>query len=86
MMTRHFDPLVDRFIAVRYAMDIFPPFLFQEALTEFMQEGHFARHIRRMRALYKSRRTALVAMERGQRGRHRLAGDDPAGLASWSVR
>ncbi|HEX3987050.1 MAG TPA: PLP-dependent aminotransferase family protein [Acidobacteriaceae bacterium] len=52
--------LVERFIAVRYAMDIFPPSLFQEALTDFMRGGHFGRHIRRMRTLYKSRRTALV--------------------------
>ncbi len=52
--------LVDHFTAVRYAMDIFPSYLFQEVLTDFMGAGHFARHIRRMRALYKTRRTALV--------------------------
>jgi GntR family transcriptional regulator / MocR family aminotransferase len=60
--------LVDRFMAVRYAMDIFPPYLFQEALTEFMHAGHFARHIRRMRTLYKSRRTALVESLRAELG------------------
>jgi GntR family transcriptional regulator/MocR family aminotransferase len=60
--------LVDRFTAVRFAMDIFPPYLHQEALTDFMQEGHFARHIRRMRALYKSRRTALVDCIRAEFG------------------
>jgi GntR family transcriptional regulator / MocR family aminotransferase len=52
--------LVDRFVAVRITMDIFPPYLTQEILTEFMREGHFARHIRRMRLLYSERRTALV--------------------------
>lgn len=52
--------LVERFAAVRFSMDIFPPYLFQEVLTDFMRAGHFGRHIRRMRALYKSRRTALV--------------------------
>jgi GntR family transcriptional regulator/MocR family aminotransferase len=52
--------LVDRFVAVRFATDIFPSFLFQEVLTDFMHGGHFTRHIRRMRALYKDRRTALV--------------------------
>jgi GntR family transcriptional regulator/MocR family aminotransferase len=41
-------------------MDIFPPYLYQEVLTEFMQRGHFTRHIRRMRALYRERRTTLV--------------------------
>ena len=52
--------LVGRFAAVRYAMDIFPPYLYQEVIADFMREGHFARHIRRMRLLYSSRRRALV--------------------------
>jgi GntR family transcriptional regulator/MocR family aminotransferase len=52
--------LVDRYISIRVAMDIFPPYLYQEVLTDFMQHGHFTRHIRKMRALYKERRTALV--------------------------
>jgi len=52
--------LVDRFAAVRYAMDIAPPHFFQAVLTDFMNEGHFARHIRRMRQLYAERRSALV--------------------------
>jgi GntR family transcriptional regulator/MocR family aminotransferase len=41
-------------------MDIFPPYLYQETLTDFMRDGHFARHIRKMRVLYGERRTALV--------------------------
>lgn len=52
--------LVDHFVAVRHAMDIAPPHFFQGVLTDFMNEGHFARHIRRMRQLYAQRRTALV--------------------------
>jgi GntR family transcriptional regulator / MocR family aminotransferase len=52
--------LVSRFAAVRYVMDITPPHFFQAVLTDFMNEGHFARHIRRMRQLYSQRRTALV--------------------------
>jgi GntR family transcriptional regulator/MocR family aminotransferase len=52
--------LVDAFMSVRFSMDIFPPYLFQEVLTDFMGSGHFVRHIRRMRMLYKSRREALV--------------------------
>jgi GntR family transcriptional regulator/MocR family aminotransferase len=50
------------------AMDIFPSYLFQEVLTDFMRSGHFARHIRRMRALYKSRRSALVGSLRAELG------------------
>jgi GntR family transcriptional regulator/MocR family aminotransferase len=52
--------LVERFAAARYTMDIFPPYLYQEVITDFMREGHFARHIRRMRLLYSGRRKALV--------------------------
>ena len=52
--------LVERFIAVRYAIDIFPPYLFQEVIADFMRQGHFARHIRRMRQLYSQRRKVLV--------------------------
>ena len=52
--------LVARFAAVREAMDIFPPALYQAVLTDFILEGHFARHLRRMRLLYRERRDALV--------------------------
>jgi GntR family transcriptional regulator/MocR family aminotransferase len=52
--------LVERYTSVRMAMDIFPPYLYQEVLADFMQRGHFTRHIRKMRALYKKRRTALI--------------------------
>ena len=53
--------LVDRFIMIRRAMDLGPPGFHQEVLADFIGEGHFARHIRRMRVLYHERRTALVA-------------------------
>ncbi len=52
--------LIERFMAVRFSLGVFPSCLFQEVLTDFICDGLFARHIRRMRALYKERRTALV--------------------------
>lgn len=52
--------LVDRFVAVRQAMDIFPSNLNQQVLSDFINQGHFERHIRRMRAIYHDRRNALV--------------------------
>ena len=52
--------LVDRFLIMRRAMDICPSSFFQDVLTDFIGEGHFARHIRRMRVLYRERRNALV--------------------------
>src|SRR5580700_4786907 len=62
------EDLVGHFVAVRAAMDIFPPYLFQETINDFMREGHFARHIRKMRLLYGERRTALVNSIREQLG------------------
>lgn len=52
--------LIDRFLAVRLAMDIGPPTFFQHVLADFISEGHFSRHIRRMRLLYGERRSALI--------------------------
>jgi GntR family transcriptional regulator / MocR family aminotransferase len=52
--------LVKHFATVRHSMDIFPPYLYQEVITDFMRAGHFGRHIRRMRLLYSDRRKMLV--------------------------
>lgn len=52
--------LVKRFRAVRLAMDIGPASFYQEVLADFIHEGHFSRHIRRMRLLYRERRNALI--------------------------
>ncbi len=52
--------LIDRFATIRNAMDLGSPYLYQAVLADFINEGHFARHIRRMRLLYNDRRTALV--------------------------
>lgn len=60
--------LVESFAAVRFAMDIFSPYLHQEVLADFMAEGHFARHIRRMRQLYGERRKVLVRSLREEFG------------------
>jgi GntR family transcriptional regulator/MocR family aminotransferase len=52
--------LIPAFAAARDAADIFSATLYQAVLADFIREGHFARHIRRMRMLYMNRRTALV--------------------------
>jgi GntR family transcriptional regulator/MocR family aminotransferase len=52
--------LVYAFTQVRYAMDILSPTFSQAVLADFVREGHFARHIRRMRVLCRERREALV--------------------------
>ena len=52
--------LVDAFIHARLAADTHSSAIEQAALAEFMREGHFARHIRRMRALYAERQAILL--------------------------
>jgi len=52
--------LVEAFANARDATDQFSSTLYQAVMTDFIREGHFARHIRRMRMLYLERRTALV--------------------------
>lgn len=60
--------LVDRFAALRRILDIFPSSFHQEVMTEFIHQGHFARHIRRTRVLYAERRNALVDAIRNELG------------------
>ncbi|MGB6483477.1 MAG: PLP-dependent aminotransferase family protein [Candidatus Acidiferrales bacterium] len=60
--------LVERFLAVRFAMDISPPIFHQAVLADFIREGHFSRHIRRMRLLYAERRSALIENIRNELG------------------
>lgn len=52
--------LVERFVGVRRSMDLGQPTFYQEVLADFIAQGHFARHIRRMRVLYRDRRSALA--------------------------
>ena len=60
--------LVEHFTAVRFAMDITPPGFFQSVLADFIREGHFSRHLRRMRGLYSERRAVLVDSLRKELG------------------
>jgi GntR family transcriptional regulator/MocR family aminotransferase len=52
--------LWEPFVHAREAHDLFSPTLYQLALADFLREGHFARHLRRMRALYLHRRAGLL--------------------------
>jgi GntR family transcriptional regulator/MocR family aminotransferase len=60
--------LIPAFSAARDAADIFSSTLYQAVMTDFIREGHFARHIRRMRMLYMDRRRALVNAIQNQMG------------------
>lgn len=52
--------LVDVFTAARTLTGAHSPLLDQALLAEFISEGHFARHIRRMRTLYEERQGYLL--------------------------
>jgi GntR family transcriptional regulator/MocR family aminotransferase len=54
------EDLVPRFRRVREALDNSPAPLYQAVLADFLRDGHFARHLRRMRAVYAERRAILV--------------------------
>lgn len=53
--------LAPAFRAARALADRHAPGIEQAILADFIAEGHFARHIRRMRACYAARQAALVA-------------------------
>ena len=60
--------LVARFLAVRRANDLFPSRLYQAALADFIEAGHFTRHVRKTRQLYAERRNALAQALRKEFG------------------
>jgi GntR family transcriptional regulator / MocR family aminotransferase len=52
--------LIEAVVSARELTDRHPPTVDQAVLAEFIVEGHFLRHLRRMRALYTERQAALV--------------------------
>jgi GntR family transcriptional regulator / MocR family aminotransferase len=52
--------LVDHFVAARLCSDTHSAALEQAVLADFISEGHFSRHLRRMRTLYAERQTILL--------------------------
>ena len=61
--------LVERVAAVQSIRTRHAPMLTQAVLCDFIAQGHFARHVRRMREIYAERRGALL-----EAARERLAG------------
>jgi GntR family transcriptional regulator/MocR family aminotransferase len=61
--------LVPRFAATKSATARHPPLLEQAVLCDFITEGHFGRHLRRMREVYAERLSVLL-----EGARERLAG------------
>ena len=72
--------LVERFAAMRQVMDICPTHITQAVMSDFIREGHFARHVRRMRPIYAERRRVLVAELERQLGDNATIMGDQAGM------
>ena len=77
--------LVDLFVGVKLPIDIYPPLANQMVAAEFISQGHFARHIRRMLALYAERRDALIGTIERELAGALMLGPSECGMhvASW---
>jgi GntR family transcriptional regulator/MocR family aminotransferase len=87
--------LVNVFTNARALSDVHSSLIDQAILTEFITEGHFARHVRRMRTLYEERQRVLVAecekhlaglleVEKADAGMH-LVGWLPEGVGDFEI-
>lgn len=72
--------MVDRFAAAQSVSMRHAPLLDQAALCDFITEGHFARHIRRMRELYSERLSVFLEASRSRLGGLLEIPDIEAGL------
>jgi hypothetical protein len=55
------EPIRDSIVAALSVTGKFAPLLVQAALADFMNEGHFTRHLRRTRRPYAERRHYFLA-------------------------
>jgi GntR family transcriptional regulator / MocR family aminotransferase len=74
------DALAAAFATARGVADWHSPALEQAVLSDFISEGHFARHVRRMRVLYQARRDALLEAARELLGERLELADAGAGM------
>ncbi len=62
------ERIVDAFAAARTVLDRHPPTLEQAILTDFILDGHFGHHVRRMRQMYTRRMAVLCDASRERLG------------------
>jgi GntR family transcriptional regulator / MocR family aminotransferase len=69
--------LVEPFVLLRSLFDGPVPALQQAAVADFIAEGHFSAHVRRMRSCYEERRSALIdGLARDLPGRLEVRGSE----------
>jgi GntR family transcriptional regulator/MocR family aminotransferase len=74
------EALVEPMRAARGATDWHAPTPQQSVLADFIGEGHYARHLRRVRALYAERQATLIAAAEAELADHLTLAPDQAGL------
>ena len=74
------EDMVDIFAAAASVSTHHPPLIDQAILCDFIREGHFARHVRKMRQLYAERLQVLIESAREKLGDSLQIGDIEAGL------
>src|SRR5258708_39530085 len=72
--------LLKGLIATQRLIAVHLPLLEQLALADFLAEGYFARHVRRMSLLYRERRNALVEALRQALGKRLEVSVPEAGM------
>lgn len=72
--------LVEPIQARREATDSFPSIMPQLALTKFISEGYFARHIRRLRKIHAARQANFICCFKKQLSLYFILVPSPAGL------
>ncbi len=72
--------LVDRFVDARSDVGLHSPTIEQAVLADFIDGGHFGRHVRRMLAVYRERRDAFVEAIRAELGGALELGPTDAGI------
>jgi GntR family transcriptional regulator/MocR family aminotransferase len=72
--------LVEPFVHAKWYADRQTASIEQAALVDFIREGHFEQHVRRMRRIYKARREALLGALARHFGRRVTIIGDAAGM------
>jgi len=72
--------LVRAFCVARQVMDFCPPYLNQATMADFIQEGHFVRHVRRMRRIHFERQSSMIAALHQEFGDDLEIGNTDSGL------
>lgn len=74
------EGLVDAFVAARRMNGLHSPQIDQVAISRFIEQGHFNRHLRRMRVLYADRQEVLVRAIKSELCDYLDADLQPAGM------